>query len=81
MVAGISEIVIAALVLALLVVQVLMLWCVMRHTRVREKDVELKELMLRVAELVEESVSLQKETNRLLKRIVFEEADDDNEVP
>ena len=78
MVAGISEIVIAALVLALLVVQVLMLWCVMRHTRVREKDVELKELMLRVAQLVEDSVSLQKETNRLLKRIVFEETDDDN---
>jgi len=62
----------AVLMFALLVVQGIMLWCVIWYIRVGEGD---KELTRKVAELAEDSVAQQKETNRLLKRIVFEEAD------
>ena len=72
---GISEIVFAVLVFTLLVVQGIMLWCATWYIRGRDGDKELKELTRKVAELAEDSVALQKETNRLLKKIVFEEAD------
>jgi hypothetical protein len=73
-----SSIVVTVLLLALLVVQGLMLGHLIRCTRMREEDRELKQLARRLVELAEDCVALQEETNRLLRKIVFEEADDED---
>jgi hypothetical protein len=75
---GISGIVVAVLLLALLVVQGLMLGRVIRWTRMSDEDTELKQLVRRAVELTDECVALQEETNRLLRKVVFEEADDED---
>lgn len=76
---GSYGIIVAVLLLVLLAVQGVMLWCFTRYARgVREEVQERQKLTKHLTELAEEFVALQKETNRLLKRIVFEEHDNDH---
>ncbi len=76
---GSYGIIVAILLLVLLAVQGVMLWCFTRYARsVRQEKEERQKLTKRLTELAEDFVALQKETNRLLKRIVFEEHDNDH---
>jgi hypothetical protein len=66
------EVVISLLLVALLVFHVFMLRCLVRCTGATKRA---NELSKRLVQLGEQSITLQHETNRLLKKIVFEEDD------
>ena len=73
---GSYDILLLLLVIALLVGQAFILRFLVQYGRCVRQT---KQLYERIVELAEQSTDLQKETNRLLKRIVFEE-DDDNDA-
>jgi hypothetical protein len=66
------EVVISLLLVALLVFHVFMLRCLVRCTGATKRA---NDLSKRLVQLGEQSITLQHETNRLLKKIVFEEDD------
>ena len=76
---GLAGTVIAVEVFALLIIQGLTLWHIIRWTHLSEKNTELEQAIRRLAKLEEQQVGLQKETNRLLKKIVFEEGGNEKE--